>query len=1323
MREGWPEPPGVTLAPDGVNVAVVAPDASDVWFCLFDASGSVEVARHRLPVRTGDVWHGFVPGVAEGARYGLRADGPRDQVHRFNPAKLLLDPWAQALDGGFALHEAQFANEQDSGWSVPKAVVTAALPALAAPPPVPGPRVIYELQVRGFTMRHQGVPAALRGTFAGLGHPAAIAHLQALGVTHVEVMPCAAGVDERHLPPLGLTNYWNYNPVALLVPCPKLAPGGMAEVRDAVAALRAAGIGVILDVVFNHTGEGDEFGPTLSLRGLANAAFHRLLPGGGYANDAGTGNTLALDRPWPMRLALDALRHWVVQAGVDGFRLDLASTLGRREQGFDAAAPLLNAMRQDPVLRERVIIAEPWDIGPGGYQLGRFPAGWGEWNDRFRDEVRRFWRGDAGMLGALATRLAGSADVFQGRALTDSVNFVTAHDGFTLADLVSFAGRHNWANGEEGRDGSGENHSWNNGAEGATDDAAVLARRAADVRALLATLLLARGTPMLSMGDEAGRTQHGNNNAYAQDNALSWFDWAGMDAGLRDFTARLVRARLAHPALVAGQVLHTDAVTWLRLDGAPLQDWAGERALAMLLAHDEGRALVVVQGGDAAATLALPAPLEGCNWRLLADSAAPEREGPAGAELAVAGRSVLLLVEQARPGVVRAAEPGLLRELAEAAGLAPAWHDLAGQEHQVPPESLRTLLAALGLPAGSAAQARESLGGLRAPRALPAQLTVVAGTPVALHLGPPLAGRAALEVRVRREDGSEQVVVLRAGEGVWQGGHRLVALPPQPPGNHVLLAEDWRCAVAVVPGACFVPPEMGRRFGLAAQCYGLRRAGDQGIGDYTAMAEAARAAGGAGALLLGLSPPHALHPLDRERASPYQPSDRRFLEPALIDVAALPFDLRTAVAQQEPVFAALRGRASVEHTAVWRAKQAVLRAAWSGFAPGHALRGEFEAFCAAQGEALQGFSAFTAIAAQQGHTDARRWPEGLRHGGAAGVAAFAAEHADALGFQAFQQWLADRQLAQAAKAGAGLYRDLAVGAAPDGAEVWAEAEAYLPGVSVGAPPDQFAPQGQVWGLPPRSPRAGVAGFARLLRANMRHAAALRIDHVMGLTRLFVVPDGAKGSEGTYLAYPRRHLLGQVALASQQARCLVVGEDLGTVPPGFREELGRAEVLSYRVLWFERRGEGFIPPREWPARAAACVATHDLPTLAGWWLGTDLDERAALGLLDEAGAEAARAGRAQERLALLAALREAGLEPGEPPGPDFVAAVHAWASSTPCALLLVQAEDLAGETEAVNLPGTDRERPNWRRRLPESVEALLQTPTARATLAALAARRG
>ncbi|MBH1998591.1 MAG: glycogen debranching enzyme GlgX, partial [Sphingomonadaceae bacterium] len=479
-------PPRLTTT--GVDVAIWSPDAAQLWLCLFDG----EDRETRLPMVRGQdgVWRGQAPGAGAGARYGIRADGPYDPGAGwwFDPAKLLLDPYATAIDRAFAYDPALAAPRGQGGDTaplMPKAVVEAQSAPLPAMPPhfTPG-GLIYELHVRGFTMLHPDVPQAQRGTIAALAHPAVIAHLQSLHVSAVELMPINAWIDERHLGPLGLTNYWGYNPVSYLALDPRLAPGGWAELRTTVAALHDAGIGVILDMVYNHDGESDREGPTLSLRGLNARDYFRHEPDGRLINDTGTGNSIACNQPMVRRLILDSLRLCVQQAGVDGFRFDLGPALGRMPHGFDRQAPLLQDMLADPVLADRILIAEPWDIGPGGYQLGNFGEGWIEWNDRYRDDMRRFWRGDAGMLGALATRLAGSADIFGG-ATTRSVNFLAAHDGFTLADVTAYEQRHNLANGEQNRDGHGENLSWNNGVEGATDDPAVIDARRRDIMALL----------------------------------------------------------------------------------------------------------------------------------------------------------------------------------------------------------------------------------------------------------------------------------------------------------------------------------------------------------------------------------------------------------------------------------------------------------------------------------------------------------------------------------------------------------------------------------------------------------------------------------------------------------------------------------------------------------------------------------------------------------------------------------------------------------------------------------------------------------------------
>ncbi len=558
---------GARLTDSGASFAVWAPEAHALKLCLFDG----DVERQVVMAQDGAHWRAEIPGIKAGQLYGFRADGEwaPGQGLFFDPAKLLLDPYATAIDRPFAYDMRLGTHMADTAALVPKSVLEEPLPDVSrAPPLFPAGGLIYELNVRGFTMLHPDVPEAQRGTVAALAHPAVIAHLRKLHVAAIELMPIIAWIDERHLPPLGLTNAWGYNPVVPMALDPRLVPGGMAELRETVARLHEAGIGVILDLVFNHTGESDRLGPTLSMRGLGERNYYATAPDGRLINDTGTGNTLSCGEPEIRALIRASLRHFVRQAGVDGFRFDLAPIMARGP-GFDVQAPIFAEIDADPWLADRLLIAEPWDIGPGGYQLGRFPDDWLEWNDRYRDDVRRFWRGDAG-IDALVTRMAGSSDIFAGPSRT--VNFLAAHDGFTLADSVAYAERHNEANGEQNRDGHGENFSWNHGVEGPTHDADINAGRQADLHALLGTLFASTGAIMLTAGDEFGRSQHGNNNAYAQDNVLSWVDWLGRDHALEDFTASLAQSRVA--ALDAFAVFPEPGI-WRRPDGGEMtaSDW------------------------------------------------------------------------------------------------------------------------------------------------------------------------------------------------------------------------------------------------------------------------------------------------------------------------------------------------------------------------------------------------------------------------------------------------------------------------------------------------------------------------------------------------------------------------------------------------------------------------------------------------------------------------------------------------------------------------------------------------------------------------------
>ncbi|WP_424360429.1 glycogen debranching protein GlgX [Methylocystis parvus] len=1364
ISDGAPEPLGVTLDDTGANVAVFSANADEIHLCLFDGSG-LETQRIPLPARSGDVFHGHMEGLKEGQLYGLRAYGP-DAPHdgqRFNGAKLLIDPYALALDRPLSLHESLSAfgeaATQDSGPHLSKCVMVRPQPAAQSRPRHAwGETVIYEMHVKGFTATHPDVPPDLRGTFAGLAHDAAIAHLKKLGVTTLELLPCAAWIDERHLPPLGLSNYWGYNPIAMRAPDPRLAPGGWAEVREAVATLHAAGLEVIIDVVLNHTGESDELGPTLSLRGLDNASYYRLAEDRArYVNDAGCGNILAFDRAPVVRLAMDALRAFAIYGGVDGFRFDLATTLARFPSGYDANAPFLAALLQDPVLRDLKLIAEPWDLGPGGYQLGRFPAPFAEWNDRYRDCARCFWRGDAGGVSELATRIAGSQDFFARRSPSRSVNFIVAHDGFTLRDLVSYAHKHNEANGEENRDGTNENLSWNNGAEGESDDPAAIAARARDQRNLLATLLLSHGTPMLAMGAELGQTQKGNNNAYAQDNASSWLDWANADPALIEATAKLVALRKTHPALRGDRFLdgaaHDEAaipdVQWLTASGAPMrdEDWGRHDAATLIAAfYAEGdRALIILHRGASPIDVTPPPARDSQEWRVAFDAADQQRNDAIFGAVTVAARSVLLMVE-AKQASSRPAAPtddALLAQLSEAAGVATRWSDVEGRTHDVPRGTLLRLLTSLGLPAQTRADARDSLAHLadmRDRRALPHHLIARENEAGALRFPAHDAG-ASTRLVLTHEDGREEPISLsRLAPCAWRGadgrecrGYR-AELPPLPAGRYVLSVEkdDAPCRLIVAPPQCHRPDEQ-RRFGFSAQLYSLRRDGDQGVGDFTTLSLLARKSAEAGAALVAINPLHALFPQDRSRASPYYPSDRRFLDPLYIDLADLLGD-----GFDEEAARALSSLDAVDYPAVDALKRQALESAFARFdalareRPDAAPVADFSQFVTKGGEALTRFALFEAISEAHNGENWREWPQPLRDGDPQGFAVFAKEKATRLRFHRFLQWIADRQFAQAARAARdsglslGICRDLAVGAAPDGAESWSKAARLLDGFAIGAPPDPFSRDGQSWGLPAPNPlaieRDGGADFAELAGANMRHAGALRIDHVMGLARLFLVPEGEKASAGAYVSYPLDALLAQLALESTRANCLVVGEDLGTLPWGFRERLEASNVLSYRVVWFERAGAGFIPPRDYPKKAMACVSTHDLPTLEGWWLGADIDEKESLGLLTPGLAAAERDARLHDKRSLLDALRaEALIGDVAEDGPfddALAAALHRFAAASPAILAMAQLDDLAGEQVAVNLPGTDRERPNWRRKLDKSVESLLSSPRAAAVVTGL-----
>ncbi|GLK67376.1 glycogen debranching protein GlgX [Hansschlegelia plantiphila] len=680
---GRPTQLGATFDGQGTNFAIFSAYAERVELCLFDEQQN-EIERVTLPEYTDEVWHGYLPEIVPGQLYGYRVHGryAPEEGHRFNPNKLLLDPYAKSIVGSIEWNDAHFGytldaeekdlsfDERDSAPFTPKCEVadTAFDWQGDVKPNVPWDKtVFYETHVRGYTQLHPGVPENLRGTFDGLGQKAVIDHIKSLGVTSVELLPIHCFLDDQHLLDKGLRNYWGYNTIGFFAPMGRYAGGGaksgrarLASFKHMVRAFHNAGLEVILDVVYNHTAEGNELGPTLSFKGIDNLSYYRTMPDNHryYINDTGTGNTVNTSHPRVLQMITDSLRYWVEEMHVDGFRFDLGTILGREPEGFDQRGGFFDAVGQDPVLRNVKLVGEPWDIGPGGYQVGGFPPGWAEWNDKYRDTVRDYWKSGAGHMGDFAARVTGSGDVYdhRGRRPWAGVNFITAHDGFTLNDVVSYNEKHNEANGEDNKDGHGDNRSYNYGVEGETDDPGVVAVRERQKRNMLATLILSHGTPMILAGDEFGRSQGGNNNGYCQDNEISWVRWEldEQDEILLAFTQRLLKLRADHAILRRASFRDGMGVTWINPGGGEQtpEQWADQGADCIglhLTTADGEEAIMIFNSHEGPVPFVLPERDEGKPWTVVVDTERPAedsaRQTPGGADpIEVQGRSMLLLM-------------------------------------------------------------------------------------------------------------------------------------------------------------------------------------------------------------------------------------------------------------------------------------------------------------------------------------------------------------------------------------------------------------------------------------------------------------------------------------------------------------------------------------------------------------------------------------------------------------------------------------------------------------------------------------------------------
>jgi glycogen debranching enzyme GlgX/4-alpha-glucanotransferase len=1302
---------------NGVNFSVYSKNASAIMVYLFDDKDN-EIAQIPLLNKTGDIFHAFAYPIPKNSFYALRVYGEYNPKHGnwFDSSKLLIDPYCLEIDRPFIFDPSLCKFGADTKNIIPKGKICTQI--LANPKSnIPIEEIIiYEMHIAGFTKNLAQLPNDERGRFKGLGSDIAIKYLKELGINAVEILPAAAWINEKHLFELGLENYWGYNPICFMAPDPKLAPNGWQEVRECVKNLEENGIETIIDVVFNHSGEGDKFGPTLSMRGIDNKTYYRIDDNSEYSNEAGCGNVIDCANPNTIRLILSSMRAWRNFGGVHGFRFDLASILGRNLQYFDKAAPLLNAINNDPILCKLKLIAEPWDCA--GYNIGQFPHNFCEWNDKYRDIMRQFWLGETQNIGDFITRFCGSSDIFAQFSPCKSVNFITAHDGFSLQDLVSFNHKNNLQNGENNRDGSDNNYSFNHGQESASENQDIIKARNQSVRNLLTSLLFSRGIPMLAMGCEIGKSQNGNNNAYCQNNEITHIDWENIDTELLEFCKKLIQTRKNHSAIFNNNFLLGQAnpiypdVIFKKADGGNLspQDWQNENCVMVYLNHHDDNICIAINRNKTTINTHLIAPIDGNSWNCEFTSA-EEIPKILFLETLLAPNSISLFsqtrCENAQTYIV---DDDILDRLCIGLGVSPDWWDVNGKQTTVPKSSKIKICEDLGYDCKTNTKAFNSLANLSHKfdlRPLPHVQSFDYGDEIIIsHNVPKYSAPYFSDIILNIFSNQEKIIkpiysqpitkLTRNNIEYFEYSFKLESLECGI--YEIAFANDLQttCRIIIAPKNAYLPAQLetNKVFGLSVQLYSLREEMAKPIGDFSTLAYALKYAKNADAKLLAINPLHALFGANRKLQSPYYPSDRRCLEPIYIDIAQLGGQLNNDFNEN-----------FVEYEKIWHAKREFL---WQDFCK-NKHNSNFIDYCKNAPQYIEEYAIFEAIDfIYQGD-----WPSDLIKKDEIAIAQFKAQYQKEIDFYKYLQFICESQLKAALihKPQIGLNGDLAIGAAPNGAEYWGNIAQICRNISIGAPPDPLGPQGQVWGLPPYNPLKIIENklqiYVDLFNANMKYVDALRIDHAMGLMRQFWVPKGNDGAMGAYVAFPFAHILRLLKLLSHENKCLIIGEDLGTVPHGFSENMQSQNVFSYKLLPFEINQNGFKLPNEYPQNSFTCASTHDLPPIRGWLENIDIITRKSIGIFNQSEFETATHEREQQKQMLIAALIKIGLINDREFLSDdqLIVAIHDFLAKTNAKIAIAQIEDLAGEANMVNLPGTSFEYANWQRKIKIPLEKI------------------
>lgn len=1072
LSHGKPEPLGASITSYGVNFAVFSSSAEAIDVFLFDENEN-EIGCFPLLYKFGNIFHGHISELKEGMLYSLRVYGEDDPKNgnKFNPNKLLLDPYALEINRPFKLCEEILNPEINNAKFVPKArIISPVITEVSISKICPEETIIYEMHVAGFTKNLSSIPKEIRGTFKGLASKDSINYLKNLGVNTIELLPTNAWIEENHLRKLGLTNYWGYNTIGFMCPDPRLAPNGWKEIRESIKTLEENGIETILDVVFNHTGEGDKYGPTLSFRGIDNKTYYRLPDSdlSDYINDAGTGNILDCEEPIVIKLILDSLRTWHMLGGVHGFRFDLASVLGRSKSGFDKNSPLLNAIINDPDLSKLKLIAEPWDCGPGGYHVGNFPDEYAEWNDKYRDDMRKFWLGE-NSLSNFATRFCGSEDIYKSRIPSKSVNFICAHDGFTLQDLVSYNHKHNEANGENNRDGTNDNYSNNHGFEGETSDENINSERLKSQKALIATLLLSRGTPMLSMGMEIGKTQFGNNNAYAQDNEITYIDWENINTELLEYTKTLIEIRKSHPALNANEFLtgtvQADSlykdIEWRNPNGDFLSDfeWNSKqnKQIGICLSKqdnskNENRVFIIINANQYEQEFSLPIPCDGCEWEIL--SANTKTQEINDLKFIAPSKSIIIFGQKTSKTATYKPSSETLSKLISALGIEKEWWDITGKNTQVSFETIKQIVKSMGYDCETETKCLKSLKEYSEKferRLLPFYLCFDENENVSIDI---LRDKLSSNyLYIKGENLSLKIEISKENfiETINKDGVKSLYLRQElkdlKTGRYEIWCEHYPeiiTKLTIAPKNSYLPEilENKKISGLSTQLYATKRDGDQGIGDFTNLKLALDETEKAGLAILAINPLHALFPFNRDRASPYYPSDRRFIEPHYINCESF------------EAYKTYKSNSIIDYADVWNFKNNILE---NEFKKQEISENNYD-------KSLIDFAVFQSISEKFKGIDWHDWPENYRLKDSKTIDDFKAKNLERIKYHIFLQNLCEKQFNEAINKNIeiGLCRDLAIGSAPDGAETWCNQNNTISNISIGAPPDPMGPKGQVW---------------------------------------------------------------------------------------------------------------------------------------------------------------------------------------------------------------------------------------------------------------------